>query len=173
MSIKQGLKYDSPESAREISAFIAFHKLNVDEIHDPPNSFSECPRINSMILLMTWTETFNEFFYRYLSIYPLLYTFWAKRCHRKLKDDARPVASPNDHTVLVSGADCRMMAFESVSEATKLWIKGRDFTIATLLGPQYAGDVHKYVHGPLCIFRLAPQVRWCKSKWCKVTNPFL
>jgi len=123
MSIKQGIKYDSPESAREIPAFIAFHKLNMDEIRKPLDSF----------------KTFNQFFYR------------------ELKEDARPVASPDDPTVLVSGADCRMMAFESVGEATKLWIKGRDFTIATLLGPQYAGDVHKYAQGPLCIFRLAPQ----------------
>ncbi|KAF8339845.1 phosphatidylserine decarboxylase-domain-containing protein [Cantharellus anzutake] len=123
MSIKQGLKYDSPDSAREIPAFIAFHNLNVDEIRDPIDSF----------------KNFNDFFYR------------------KLKEDARPVASPNDPTVLVSGADCRMMAFESVGEATKLWIKGRDFTIAKLLGPQYADEVLKYAGGSLCIFRLAPQ----------------
>ena len=40
MSIKQGLKYDSPESARDIPQFIAFHNLNVDEIRDPLDSFS-------------------------------------------------------------------------------------------------------------------------------------
>ncbi len=40
LSIKQGVKYDSPESAREIPAFIEFHKLNVDEILDPLPSFS-------------------------------------------------------------------------------------------------------------------------------------
>ena len=40
LSIKQGLKYDSPESARDIPTFIAFHKLNVDEIRDPLDSFS-------------------------------------------------------------------------------------------------------------------------------------
>lgn len=30
LSVKQGLKYDSEESAAEIPAFILFHRLNVD-----------------------------------------------------------------------------------------------------------------------------------------------
>lgn len=41
LSIKQGRKYDSPESAKEIPSFINFHKLNVDEILDPIESFSK------------------------------------------------------------------------------------------------------------------------------------
>jgi phosphatidylserine decarboxylase len=86
-----------------------------------------------------WLETFNEFFYR------------------KLKADARPVADPTDPTTLVSGADCRMMVFESVQEATKLWIKGRDFTVAKLLGDAYKGQHQKYIGGHVAIFRLAPQ----------------
>jgi hypothetical protein len=40
LSIKQGIKYDSPESAYGIQAFIEFHKLNVDEILNPLSSFS-------------------------------------------------------------------------------------------------------------------------------------
>jgi len=34
------MKYDSPESTREIPAFIHFHNLNVDEILEPLTSFS-------------------------------------------------------------------------------------------------------------------------------------
>ncbi len=41
MSIKQGLRYDDPASAREIPTFIAFHKLNINEIREPIESFSE------------------------------------------------------------------------------------------------------------------------------------
>ncbi|KAI9511934.1 phosphatidylserine decarboxylase-domain-containing protein [Russula earlei] len=123
LSIKQGIKYDSPESAREISAFIQFHKVNVDEILDPLSSF----------------ETFNQFFYR------------------KLKPDARPVETPDDPNRLVSGADCRLMAFETISEATRLWIKGREFTVARLLGDGYKDQAERYVGGALVIFRLAPQ----------------
>ena len=50
-----------------------------------------------------------------------------------------------------------MMAFETVNEATKLWIKGREFTVARLLGDAYRSEVDKYTGGALCIFRLAPQ----------------
>ncbi|ORY76368.1 phosphatidylserine decarboxylase-domain-containing protein [Protomyces lactucae-debilis] len=50
MSIKQGIKYDSPSSAKDIKPFIAFHRLNMDEVLDPVDSF----------------KSFNEFFYRKL-----------------------------------------------------------------------------------------------------------
>jgi phosphatidylserine decarboxylase len=40
LSIKQGIKYDAPESAVDIAPFIAFYKLKVDEMLDPPDSFS-------------------------------------------------------------------------------------------------------------------------------------
>lgn len=86
------------------------------------------------------------------------WTFTHRGC-RKLKTEARPIARPDDPSVLVSGADCRMMAFESIQQATKLWIKGREFTVAKLLGPQYASEAPKYDGGALAIFRLAPQVR--------------
>ncbi|KAI9434975.1 phosphatidylserine decarboxylase-domain-containing protein [Lactarius indigo] len=49
------------------------------------------------------------------------------------------------------------MAFETISEATRLWIKGREFTIARLLGDAYKGQVERYAEGTLVIFRLAPQ----------------
>ena len=84
-------------------------------------------------------ETFNQFFYR------------------KLKPDARPVEAPEDPARLVSAADCRMMAFESVNEATRLWIKGREFSVGRLLGEAYSDQVEKYNGGAVAIFRLAPQ----------------
>ncbi|KAF8994050.1 phosphatidylserine decarboxylase-domain-containing protein [Cyathus striatus] len=123
MSIKQGVKYDSPESAQEIIPFVEFHRLNVNEILKPIDSF----------------KTFNEFFYR------------------KLKPDARPVENPEDPYRLVSVADCRIMTFETVSEATRLWIKGREFTVARLLGDVYKDQAERYNGGAVGIFRLAPQ----------------
>jgi phosphatidylserine decarboxylase len=82
--------------------------------------------------------TFNEFFFR------------------RLRPGARPV--PPDPTVLLSPADCRMVVFETVVDATQLWIKGKNFTIENLLGPQWAA-VHaaRFLGGSLCIARLAPQ----------------
>ena len=41
LSFKQGMKYDDPESAKEIPTFIEFHGINVDELLDPLDSFSE------------------------------------------------------------------------------------------------------------------------------------
>lgn len=49
------------------------------------------------------------------------------------------------------------MVFESVSEATRLWIKGREFTVARLLGDAYRDEAERYYQGALAIFRLAPQ----------------
>jgi phosphatidylserine decarboxylase len=40
LSIKQGIKYDDPESAKDIPTFIEFHQLKEDEILDPLDSFS-------------------------------------------------------------------------------------------------------------------------------------
>ncbi|KAF9461635.1 phosphatidylserine decarboxylase-domain-containing protein [Collybia nuda] len=123
LSIKQGIKYDAPESALDIPTFIEFHGLNVNEIQDPIDSF----------------KSFNEFFYR------------------KLKPSARPIDKPDDPYRMVSAADCRLMTFATVDEATRLWIKGREFTVARLLGDSYKGQAERYAGGALAIFRLAPQ----------------
>lgn len=77
LSVKQGLKYDSPQSAYEIQAFVDFHKLNVDEILDPLPSFgrSTTDPIEHSVTFSTLLETFNQFFYRFGPgpyIYPLL-----------------------------------------------------------------------------------------------------
>lgn len=50
LSVKQGRKFDDPYSAKAIPHFIKFHKLDVDEILEPLESY----------------ENFNEFFYRKL-----------------------------------------------------------------------------------------------------------
>lgn len=64
---------------------------------------------------------------------------------------------PDDPNRVVSGADCRLMAFETIHEATRLWIKGREFTVPRLLGDAYKDQAERYVGGALVIFRLAPQ----------------
>lgn len=57
----------------------------------------------------------------------------------------------------MSPADCRSVVFSSVDSATKIWVKGRDFTIKRLLGPPYADEAKLFDGGALGIFRLAPQ----------------
>jgi phosphatidylserine decarboxylase len=82
-------------------------------------------------------KTFNEFFYR------------------KLKKEARPIGEPENPKRAVSAADCRCMVFPEVSRATELWIKGKNFSLAGLLGDAEAAK--RYEGGSMVIFRLAPQ----------------
>lgn len=83
-------------------------------------------------------KTFNEFFYR------------------KLKPDARPIFLKSNPNVVVSAADCRLTAFNSVDEATQFWIKGKRFSVKTLLNDPSLAD--EFVRGAkMVIFRLAPQ----------------
>lgn len=128
LSVKQGVKFDSPQLKLDIESFIKFHKLNMDECLEPnPQNYA----------------TFNDFFYR------------------KLKPDARPVESPTNNMILVSPADSRCATFSTVNEATELWIKGRNFTIARLFNGNFNNyektDLYKADKCTLGIFRLAPQ----------------
>ncbi|KAL8710900.1 MAG: hypothetical protein Q9225_007209 [Loekoesia sp. 1 TL-2023] len=84
-------------------------------------------------------KNFNEFFYR------------------ELKPGARPCSAPKNPGIIVSPADCRSVVFNTLDEATQIWVKGRDFTIERLLGDAYPEDAKRYKNGALGIFRLAPQ----------------
>jgi phosphatidylserine decarboxylase len=94
----------------------------------------------SEVLLPTENfKNFNEFFYR------------------QLKPDARPCSAPDNPRIIVSPADCRSVVFNRMDEATKIWVKGREFSIERLLGNAYPEDAKRYTNGALGIFRLAPQ----------------
>ncbi|XWS54460.1 hypothetical protein CRYUN_Cryun10bG0091200 [Craigia yunnanensis] len=82
-------------------------------------------------------KTFNDFFVR------------------ELKPGARPIASMECDDVAVCAADSRLMAFKSVQDSLRLWIKGRKFSIQGLLGKEICSSA--FVDGTLVIFRLAPQ----------------
>uniref|UniRef100_A0A6N2KIN9 Phosphatidylserine decarboxylase proenzyme 2 n=1 Tax=Salix viminalis TaxID=40686 RepID=A0A6N2KIN9_SALVM len=80
-------------------------------------------------------KTFNEFFIR------------------ELKPGARPIASMERDDVATCAADCRLMAFKSVEDSQRFWIKGRKFSVQGLLGTYSSA----FADGTLVIFRLAPQ----------------
>lgn len=82
-------------------------------------------------------KTFNEFFIR------------------SLKPGARPIAYSDQDGIAICAADSRLIAFSSVDESTRLWIKGRKFSIEGLLGKSLQSNVLS--NGSLVIFRLAPQ----------------
>ncbi|TDL27023.1 hypothetical protein BD410DRAFT_879310 [Rickenella mellea] len=125
-SIRQGKIYDSTDPA-----------IVRPHIH----SFMETYHIDLTELLQPDPRsymTFNEFF------------------SRKLKPDARKAASPEDFSIVVSAADCRLTVWPTWDASRKFWVKGRHFTVSTLLhDPSLVTAI-----GPdpsLAIFRLAPQ----------------
>ncbi|KAI1912776.1 phosphatidylserine decarboxylase [Ophidiomyces ophidiicola] len=95
--------------------------------------------LSEVLLPLDEFRTFNEFFYR------------------ALKPGARPCSAPNNPDIIVSPADCRSVVFDRIDDATKIWVKGREFSLARLLGKAYPEDVERYKGGALGIFRLAPQ----------------
>lgn len=95
--------------------------------------------MSEVLLSINDFKNFNEFFYR------------------ALKPGARPCSAPDNPKIVVSPADCRSVVFNQLSQATKIWVKGREFNMKRLLGDAYPEDVARYEGGALGIFRLAPQ----------------
>ncbi|KAI0908144.1 phosphatidylserine decarboxylase-domain-containing protein [Ustulina deusta] len=95
--------------------------------------------MSEVLLPVEEFKNFNQFFYR------------------ALKPSARPCSAPENPHIIVSPADCRSVVFNSIDSATKIWIKGREFSIKRLLGDAYPEDAPRYENGSLGIFRLAPQ----------------
>ena len=95
--------------------------------------------MSEVLLPLEQFKNFNQFFYR------------------QLKPDARPCSAPDNPKIIVSPADCRSVVFNRMDEATKIWVKGREFSIERLLGSAYPQDAARYNNGSLGIFRLAPQ----------------
>ena len=81
--------------------------------------------------------TFNEFFYR------------------ELKPGVRPIAGGGDPSIIISPADCRCNVYTEVKEATRVWIKGKNFSISGLLDDVELGMY--FQDGAIMLCRLAPQ----------------
>ncbi|KAF7887638.1 hypothetical protein EAF00_009932 [Botryotinia globosa] len=115
--------------------------------YDDPASAAEIQKfinfhqldMSEVLLPLEQFKSFNEFFYR------------------QLKPDARPCSAPDNPRIIVSPADCRSVVFNRMDEATKIWVKGREFSIERLLGNAYPEDAKRYTNGSLGVFRLAPQ----------------
>lgn len=95
--------------------------------------------MSEVLLPIDQFKTFNQFFYR------------------ALKPGARPCSAPDNPRIIVSPADCRSVVFDRIDDATRIWVKGREFSIERLLGNAYPEDAARYKNGALGVFRLAPQ----------------
>ncbi|KAF5507628.1 Phosphatidylserine decarboxylase proenzyme 3 [Colletotrichum aenigma] len=142
----KGLKSSNMETKR-IRKMLKSMSIKQGKKFDDPASKAEIPKfiefhrldMSEVLLPLEEFKNFNEFFYR------------------ALKPDARPCSGAERPDVTVSPADCRSVVFNSVNQATNVWIKGREFSIKRLLGDAYPEDVKRFENGALGIFRLAPQ----------------
>ncbi|ETI28880.1 phosphatidylserine decarboxylase [Cladophialophora carrionii CBS 160.54] len=95
--------------------------------------------MSEVLLPTSEFRNFNEFFYR------------------ALKPDARPCSAPDRPEIITSPADCRSVVFNTIDDARRIWVKGRDYSLEKLFGDAYPLDAKRYKGGSMGIFRLAPQ----------------
>lgn len=86
---------------------------------------------------------------------PDKYTDFEDFFTRKHKPGTRPTHAPDDASNAVVVADSRVVAYESVAETTKLWIKGSDFSITNLVMDTDLGA--RFHEAAVASFRLSPQ----------------
>ncbi|CAI4215074.1 unnamed protein product [Parascedosporium putredinis] len=142
----RGLKSNNMEK-KQIRKLLKSMSIKQGKKYEDPGSKSQIiPFIEfhnldlaEVLLPLEDFSNFNEFFYR------------------ALKPGARPCSAPDNPRIIVSPADCRSVVFNKVDQATKVWIKGREFSVKRLLGDAYGHEANRYNNGSLGIFRLAPQ----------------
>ncbi|KAL4915652.1 phosphatidylserine decarboxylase-domain-containing protein [Aspergillus aurantiobrunneus] len=74
---------------------------------------------------------------------------------RHHKPGTRPIHEPSDPKSAVVVADSRVVVYEAVAESKKIWIKGEDFSITSLVMDRKLGPL--FEDGPVASFRLSPQ----------------
>ena len=130
---------------RAITSFFKRETLRLGQAFNDPKSRKHIPsfvkmyQINLGELLhpdISDYNTFNEFFYR------------------KLKVGARPIANRDDPDTIVSAADCRLLVFDNIQDATRVWIKGYNFSLRHLFNDEKMAQ--EFQGGSIAVFRLAP-----------------
>jgi len=92
---------------------------------------------NEFLLPVSAYANFNEFFIR------------------KLKEGARPIFAPEEQEWAICPADCRLHVYDTLTDAQRLWIKGKTFSLKALLdNPALEAE---FAGCSLVIARLAPQ----------------
>ena len=127
VSVRQGRVYDDESNPQAVLEHI--------------QSFVQTYSINLDELLQpdpSQYPSFNSFFFR------------------KLKPGARPIAEPENASIVSSCADCRLTVFSDVGESTRYWIKGDGFTLNRLIGDTNLADRCFPPGSSIAIFRLAP-----------------
>lgn len=74
---------------------------------------------------------------------------------RAHKVGSRPIFKKGDSTHAIVVADSRVVVYNTVDEAKKLWIKGADFSLTQLVMDTHLGE--RFRNGAVASFRLSPQ----------------
>jgi phosphatidylserine decarboxylase len=128
-----------------IKVFFARETIRIGKAFDEPKSRKHIPAFVKMYQIdlnelvdsnISDYATFNEFFYR------------------KIKPEARPIADRHDPNIIVSAADCRLILFDNIDEATRIWIKGHHFSLQHLFDDEKLAE--EFNGGSIAVFRLAP-----------------
>ncbi|WRT65146.1 phosphatidylserine decarboxylase [Kwoniella shivajii] len=106
----------------------------------------------------TYELPLDELLVKDLDQYPTFNSFFSRR----LLPTARPITSPNDPSIIISPADCRMTVYNTVDKSKQVWIKGKQFTLPSLLTGDDETDtrfeqVQNDPTAAISIARLAPQ----------------
>jgi len=128
-----------------IKSFFARETIRLGKAFDEPKSRAHIPAFVKMYQI-----NLNELLYPDISVYKTFNEFF----YRKLKPDAREIANPDDSNVVVSAADCRLILFENINQATRIWIKGHHFSLTYLFQDDKLSE--EFNGGSIAVFRLAP-----------------
>jgi phosphatidylserine decarboxylase len=74
---------------------------------------------------------------------------------RKLKQGVRPIFAPEEQEWAICPADCRLHVYDTLTDAQRLWIKGKTFSLKSLLDNEALEA--DFAGCSLVIARLAPQ----------------
>ncbi|KAF8075020.1 phosphatidylserine decarboxylase-domain-containing protein [Lyophyllum atratum] len=133
---------------RNVEHLLTEESIRQGRIYDSPESAHSIPSFVRTYGLQT-----DELLEPDLKAYKCFNDFFT----RKLKPGARPVANPDDPLGVCSAADCRLTVYQTADLAKQFWIKGKQFTIPSLLAlAPDSKEAQAFDNGALAIFRLAP-----------------
>lgn len=91
------------------------------------NNYSSAKKIPPFI------DFFNIDMSTFVEPNPMMYKTFNDFFIREIRDDRRPVAGPADNSVIACVADSRLSVFDTLQEAEQIMIKGKNFTLESLL----------------------------------------
>lgn len=135
---------------------------NISSEHEN-NRYSSAKKIPPFI------DFFNINMSDFVEENPMMYKTFNDFFIREIREDHRPLENPEDPSVIASVADSRLSIFDSLHDAQQIMIKGKNFTLESLLtykiDPQHVEDLEKAKdllsifnkdHCSTANFRLAP-----------------